>query len=309
MVHMGTIVIGIGGNALMRPSGGQAMAEEIRNINMVADSIALMCKNGNDKVIITHGNGTQVGDELERNEHARKYVPELPVHLLTAETQATIGSVIATALRNRMRVRRIDRDIEVVLAHVLVDGNDNAFKRPTKQIGRLYSAAELRKERGIDRFDYVKLGGMYRKVIASPKPKAVLEANAIAEAAKHSLVITCGGGGIPMAMRNGRINGISAVIDKDRTTGLLASSLNAERMVILTNAEYVYDGYPSKEKPVKNIKASALRKMLGKFEEGTMRPKLESCVDFIEKGGKEAYIGDILMLERILSGRSGTRVY
>ncbi len=306
---MGTVVIGIGGNALMRPSGGQAMSEEMRNIDKVVDSIALLCKKGNDRIIVTHGNGTQVGEELERNEHARKYVPELPMHLLTAETQATVGSIIATALRNRMNAHGIDRNVEVLLAHVLVGRNDPAFKKPTKQIGRLYSSAELRDELKIGRFDYVKLGSKYRKVVASPKPRAVLEADVIAKAAKHSLVITCGGGGIPVAMGNGKLAGVSAVIDKDRTTGLLASSLNADRMVILTNAEYVYESYPDKNRPIKSIKASALRKMLGRFEEGTMRPKLESCVDFIEKGGKEAYIGNIFMLERILSGNSGTRTY
>ncbi len=308
MVHMGTIVIGIGGNALMQPSGKQGMAEELRNINRVADSIALLCKKGSDRIIVTHGNGTQVGDELERNEHARRYVPELPMHLLTAETQATIGSVIATALRNRMNAHRIDRNVEVLLAHVLVDRNDPAFIKPTKQIGKLYSMAELRKELKLGRFDYVKSGSKYREVIASPRPKVVLEADAIARAARHSVVVTCGGGGIPMAMGNGKLAGVSAVIDKDRTTGLLASSLKAERMVILTNSDYVYYDYPKKGKPIRNAKAHELRKALGRFEEGTIRPKLESCIDFVEKGGREAYIGNIFMLERILSGRSGTKI-
>jgi len=299
---MDCIVIAIGGNALLNPSGKQYISKENRNIDKVASSIARICKTS--RVIITHGNGSQIGDELMRNEHAKKFIPKHPLYILNAETQAQIGSILETSLRNK----GIKQDISVILSHVLVEKNDKAFKTPTKQIGPFYTKEELGKELKLDRFDYKKIGNKYRMVVASPKPKEILEIYSIKEAGKRGIVIACGGGGIPTIKENGQYKNVNAVIDKDLTSQLLANSVKADKLVILTNADYVYSDYKNKKGKIKKISAKILKRNLDKFEDGTMKPKIEACVNFIENGGKSAYIGNIHQLEKILTEASGTKI-
>lgn len=301
---MKSVVIALGGNALLNPSGRQSFAKENSNMDRVAASITHLSNTGRFKILITHGNGSQVGDEMMRNEHAKRYVPKLPLYALNAETQAVIGSVIATSLRNS----GIKEDVGVVLAHVLVNRSDSAFKHPTKQVGPFYSRQELNEELKLDKFEYIQSNSKYRQVVASPRPSQILELDVIRKIAKSSVVVTCGGGGVPVIKARGGFEGVDAVIDKDLTSQLLASSVNADVLVILTNAKYVYADYSRKIRPIKNIRASALKKMLSDFEEGTMRPKIDACIRFIEGGGKEAYIGNVFELEKILAGKSGTRI-
>ena len=234
----GLLVIALGGNALLDPSAAQSFRNEGRSIDRVCRSIARLAKK--NRVIITHGNGSQVGDELVRNERAKAFVPKMPLYLLNAETQASIGSMLETSLRNSLNSLRVKRDVSVVFSHVLVDRNDPAFKKPTKPVGPLYTERGLKAELRISKFHYIKVGSRYRRVVASPKPKRILELRAIEECSKAGIVIACGGGGIPVVNRDNDIHGVNAVIDKDRATQLLASSLNADRMVILTNVDYVH---------------------------------------------------------------------
>jgi carbamate kinase len=305
---METIVIAIGGNALLDPSGRQSLFRENRNIDAVSKQIALLCKNTNRKIIITHGNGSQIGDSVMRNEHSKKYVPKLPLYALSAETQALIGSNIETSLRNNLNELGIKRDACVIFSHVIVGENDPAFKKPSKQIGPFYSKRKLEEELALDKFSYIKSGSKYRRVVASPKPKKILEIDTIAQEAKKSIVITCGGGGVPMVKKRNSLSPVNAVIDKDLTTQLLANSLGAKTLVILTNAQYVYADYKKMSGPIKQIEAKELKKHIDKFQEGTILPKIEACIKFIENGGKEAYIGNIFKLDLILKGKSGTKV-
>ena len=305
---MKSIVVALGGNALLNPSGKQSLSKENKNIDAVSKSIAKFCKGSNRTIVITHGNGSQVGDELMRNEHAKNYVPKLPLYILNAETQALIGTIIETSLRNNLSLVGSNRDVCVILAHVMVDRDDIAFKRPTKQVGPFYSKGELDDELRLDKFSYIKFGPKYRRVVASPRPKVILEAETIMTEAKRKIVVTCGGGGIPTIKTGKQLSSVNAVIDKDLTTQLLASSIGAETLVILTNAEYIYGNYEKKTNPVKEIRATVLKKKLDTFEEGTIRPKVEACIKFIENGGKEAYIGNVYKLQDILSGKSGTRI-
>lgn len=306
---MSSIVIALGGNALLAPFGKQSFAEENKNIDRVSKIIARMCKGADYDIVITHGNGSQVGDELLRNEHAKKYVPKMPLYILNAETQASIGTTIETSLTNELGDLKVKKGVCVVLAHVLVEEHDAAFRRPSKPIGPYYTENELHEELRSSKFDYAKLDGGYRKVVASPAPKAIVEIGPIKAQAKMGIVITCGGGGVPVIKRHGRLVGIDAVIDKDLTSQLLATQIGAEKMVILTGAEYIYSDHHTLNGPIKQIRAKDIKKRIGAFEEGTIRPKIEACIKFIENGGKEAYIGNVFKLEQILKGKSGTRIY
>ncbi|MDE1870630.1 MAG: carbamate kinase [Candidatus Micrarchaeota archaeon] len=306
---MKTVVIALGGNALLDPSGKQSFSMENENIGRVSKSIAELCKNRNYRVVITHGNGSQVGDELMRNEHAKMQVPKLPLYILNAETQALIGSILETSLRNSLNAMKVRRSVCVILAHVLVDKEDGAFRNPSKQIGPFYGNKELGRELALGRFDYIKSGSKYRRVVSSPKPKGILELDPIKSEVSRHIVITCGGGGIPTVRKGKMFYGIDAVIDKDLTTQLLANSINAEKMIILTNTDYVYGNYGKHANRIKEVRASTIKRRLEKFENGTIRPKIEACVRFIENGGKEAYIGDVFSLDAILKRKSGTMIH
>lgn len=306
---MKTVVIALGGNALLSPSGKQSFSKENQNIDRVSKSIARLCKRENYRILITHGNGSQVGDELMRNEHAKSNVPKMPLYILNAETQASIGSLVETSLRNNFNRMKVGKSICVILAHVLVDEKDPAFKNPSKPVGPFYSKAELRYELRLEKFDYITSGAKYRRVVASPKPRKILELDSIKSEMSGHVIVTCGGGGIPTVSRRGSLAGINAVIDKDLTTQLLASSVKAEKMVILTNADYVYGNFSRKTNRIKKVRSSVIKRNLKKFEKGTIRPKIEACIRFVESGGKEAYIGDVFSLEHILEGKSGTMIY
>ena len=305
---MKTIVIGLGGNALLSPGKSQKVGFELRNAERAAQEIAKIVKTGKYNIVITHGNGPQVGDEQIKNSNARGIVPALPLYMLNAETEASIGTVLETALRNEFRIINVDREVCVVLTHTVVDGKDRAFLKPTKPIGPLYSKNELLKELKFKKFSYIKVGSKYRMVVPSPLPARILEVGVIKSLVDSAVVIAAGGGGIPVVERNGGYVGVDAVIDKDMTTRLLANSINAHEMVILTDVDGVYRDFKNRKDTIRRIRAAELKSLIGTFEEGTMRPKLEACVEFIENGGRIARVGSLYDLEGILNGKSGTAV-
>jgi carbamate kinase len=255
-----SIVIALGGNALLDPSVKQSFSKENRNIDNVSHSIAELSKKGY-KIVVTHGNGSQVGDEIMRNEHAREHVPKLPLYILNSETQASIGTVIETSLLNSFAKLNIKRDVCVNLVHVLVNEKDPAFKRPEKRVGPFYTKKELDKELALDRFSYIKSGSKYRRVVPSPRPISILELDAIKRNMDKSIVITCGGGGVPVIRKKGILYGIDAVIDKDLTSQLLATSIKADTLIILTNADYVYDDSRKKDGGIKEVTAKETVKL------------------------------------------------
>ena len=303
---MKTIVIALGGNALLNPSGRQSYAEEQRNMARVARSIVSVAKR--HRVVITHGNGTQVGDELVRNILSGGKLDPLPLYAMTAETQGTIGSEIALALGREAKLQRARLDVSCVLTHVVVSPRDPAFRRPSKPIGPTMALGELKryKMRGMG---FVKSNGGYRLTVASPDPQGILELDSIRDLSGSGIVVACGGGGIPVVRRGLALEGAAAVIDKDSTTRLLANSIGADRMVILTDAGYVYADYPKNRWAITEMPASNMRKFIGRFEAGSIRPKVDAAVEFVENGGEEARIGNLFELEDIVAGRSGTRIY
>ena len=297
------VVIAIGGNAISDPSAIANPRSESASLRRVARSIAKLYLKDH-KIVVTHGNGPQVGRELERNELAAKMIPELPLYYLTAETESVIGSVICTALCEELLMVGRKPEVCTVISHVIVEQKGRA---PRKPVGQFMSASELKAELRRRTFEYIRKGDRYRRVVPSPKPLVLLESDMINSLCKNGIVVAAGGGGIPMVSKGGRYHGVDAVIDKDLTSSLLAHDIGADTLVLLTDTDYLFSKQEG-GRAISQIKVGALSKMIGSLEEGTIRPKVQACMDFIRRGGKAAYIGNLYKLEEILNGRSGTKI-
>jgi carbamate kinase len=305
---METLVIALGGNALLKKGERPTFGIQMGNVRRTAARLADVLSDRDTGFVITHGNGPQVGDELIRNEYSRKVIPPLPLYVLNAETQALIGSMLESAITTELAKRKIKRKVCAVLTHVMVNAKDPAFRDPEKQVGPFYSKMELERQLGHGRFDYVKSQGRYRRVVPSPRAESVMEMDAVSELLHSGHIVICGGGGgIPMIKSSGRLIGADAVIDKDSTAQLIANSVGAKRMAILTDVDCLY-GKDGRNEPIRRISAGALKGMLKGLEAGTMRPKAGACVDFIEGGGKRAYIGNLDKPGSVLSNETGTIV-
>ena len=291
---MKTVVVALGGNALQPVKEKWTYNELAKNINNAVKNFKGFDKNY--RLVICHGNGPQVGEFLIEQKIAKSLVPQMPLHVLDAFTQGQLGYLLQMSLRNQL-----GRSAVSVITQILIDKKDTAFNRPTKPIGPYY-------RRRIEK-NMVHFHDGWRRVVPSPKPKQIIEIDAIRNLIrKNFIVIAGGGGGIPVIKEHGIIRGVDAVIDKDLTAQLLASSLKADSMILLTGTDYVYANYKEKRGKIIGIRAKWLNRIINNFEEGTIRPKLQACVDFIEKGGKKAYIGNIYNLKEIIGGVSGTRI-
>ena len=303
------IVIALGGNALLREGQKPTYDNQYSNLKKAAGQIAAVARNPSTKLLVTHGNGPQIGCELLRNEYAKSRLPVLPMHILNAETQASIGSMIVAALSGEFKRRGISRGVATVLTHTVVNVRDPAFRHPTKPIGPFYTRAQLSAELRRGRFSYVEERGKFRRVVPSPKPMAVLESAAIkAMVSNGTVVVAGGGGGIPIVNSGRAYAGVAAVIDKDSTARLMANAMHADTLVILTDVSGLYHDYPNSRSIVRRMSARELKLTIPKLEEGTMRPKAEACVRFLENGGSRAYIGKLPDLEKILAGKAGTAI-
>jgi carbamate kinase len=294
-------VVALGGNALMRPGERGTAAEQLTNLRRAVAALQpLLAEPG---LVLTHGNGPQVGNQLLRQERAADEAPPLPLWLAVAQTQAEIGALISSELRPALA----GREPVCILTHVRVAAEDPAFDRPTKPIGPFYSASEaeqLERERGWLLVSDANRG--YRRVVPSPEPLEIVELDVIRQlAASGAVAIACGGGGIPVVRRGGRLAGVDAVIDKDRASALLADGLEAERLLILTEVPAVYGnfGRPGQEE-VRELSAAEAESLLPELAEGSMRPKVESALSF----GGETLITNFDALEAALAGEGGTRI-
>jgi carbamate kinase len=286
----------------MRPGERGTAAEQLANLRRAVTGLRpLLAKTGG--LVITHGNGPQVGNELLRQERAAEEVPPLPLWLAVAQTQAEIGALIAAGLRPALE----DREVACVLTHVTVAPDDPAFERPTKPIGPFYSAEQagvLERERGWALVSDANRG--HRRVVPSPAPLEIVELDAIRRLVEAGTVtIACGGGGIPVALREGRLSGVDAVIDKDRASALLARKLEAERLIILTEVPAVYRNFgDSDQEEIPELSRSDAEALLPQLSEGSMRPKIESALGF----AGETLITSFDALPDALAGTAGTRV-
>jgi carbamate kinase len=295
-------VVALGGNALMRPGERGTAAEQLANLRRAITALRpLLAESGG--LVITHGNGPQVGNELLRQERAAAEAPPLPLWLAVAQTQAEIGALIAAELRPALS----ERAVTCVLTHVRVASDDPAFDRPTKPIGPFYSAEQakaLERERGWALAPDANRG--HRRVVPSPEPLEIVELDAIRRlVGAGTVTIACGGGGIPVTRSGPRLSGVDAVIDKDRASALLASELEAERLIILTEVPAVYRSFGDRDQAeIRELSRTDAEALLPQLSEGSMRPKIESALDF----GGETLITSFDALEAALAGRAGTRI-
>jgi carbamate kinase len=298
-----TLVVALGGNALIRAGERGTAAEQLAALRETSAALRPLVAEG--EVVITHGNGPQVGNELLRQERAADEVPPLPLYLAVAQTQAEIGALIEAEL-----APVAGRPIACLLTHVHVAADDPAFARPTKPIGPFYSeeqAGALERERG---WQLVQDAGRgFRRIVPSPTPLEIVElASVRALLASGAIAVACGGGGIPVVSRNGMLKGIDAVIDKDRASALLARRLGAERLVILTDVPAVYRGFGTPEQQeLRELSAGAAEALLPELAEGSMRPKVEAAIEVARAGG-ETVITSKEALADALDGRAGTRI-
>jgi carbamate kinase len=286
----------------MRPGERGTAAEQLANLRRAVTGLRpLLTESGG--LVITHGNGPQVGNELLRQERAAAEAPPLPLWLAVAQTQAEIGALIAAEFRAALD----DREVACLLTHVTVALDDAAFDRPTKPIGPFYSADQaevLERERGWALVSDANRG--HRRVVPSPEPLEIVELEAIRRLVKAGTVtIACGGGGIPVARREGRLSGVDAVIDKDRASALVARELGAERLIILTEVPAVYRSFGDEnQEEIRELSRDDAAALLPQLSEGSMRPKIESALGF----AGETLITSFDALADALAGTAGTRV-
>ena len=298
-----TTVIALGGNALIRAGERGTAAEQLANLRTACAALAPLLSD--PRVVVTHGNGPQVGNELLRQERAADVAPPLPLYLAVAQTQAEIGALLAAELRPVA-----GRPVACVLTHVEVAGDDPAFAEPTKPIGPFYSEAEARRlerERGWNVISDAGRG--WRRVAASPEPVRIVELESIrALLNAGDVVIAAGGGGIPVVRREDRLKGVDAVIDKDRASALLAAALAAERLVILTDVRALLRDFGGPdETEIRELTIAEAEELLPQLAAGSMRPKLEAAIAFARAGG-ETLIASSESLEETLAGDAGTTI-
>jgi carbamate kinase len=286
----------------MRPGERGTAAEQLANLRRAFSALRpVLAESG--ALVITHGNGPQVGNELLRQERAADEAPPLPLWLAVAQTQAEIGALIAAELRPTVE----DREVACVLTHVTVAPDDPAFDRPTKPIGPFYSteqAETLERERGWVLAPDANRG--HRRMVPSPEPLEIVELDAIRRLAEAgTITIACGGGGIPVVRRGVRLSGVNAVIDKDRASSLLARELDAKRLIILTGVPAVYRNFGEQDQEeIRELSRSEAETLVPQLSEGSMRPKVESALGF----AGETLITNFEMLEDALAGGAGTRI-
>lgn len=293
-------VVALGGNALMRPGERGTAAEQLANLKRAVAALRPLL--AEPSLVITHGNGPQVGNELLRQERAADEAPPLPLWLAVAQTQAEIGALIAQELRPVLE----GREPACILTHVRVAAGDPAFDRPTKPIGPFYSAEQaeqLERQRGWSLLSDANRG--HRRVVPSPQPLEIAELDAIRRLSESAVVIACGGGGIPVVRRGERLVGIDAVIDKDRASALLARGLDADRLVILTEVPAVFRNFGEADQAeLRTLSRTDAEALLPTFAEGSMRPKVEAALAF----PRETLITNFDALDSALRGDSGTRI-
>ena len=307
------IVIALGGNAVLKRGQKGTMEEQYSNVKDTVSKVADLIQKGY-KVVLTHGNGPQVGATLLRHEAAKSIVPPFPLDACGSETQGFLGYMIQQALRNELKTRGVDKFVVTVITRVIVDKHDSAFQNPTKPIGPFYSkdeASQLKEQRP-DLVIKEDAGRGFRRVVPSPDPKIIAERTAIRALIDAGfVVVACGGGGIPVIEDEGQTVGVEAVIDKDLAAQRLATLIGAHTLIILTDvdAAYLYYGSPKQER-IKEITSGKLKNFLreGQFKEGSMAPKVEAAIRFVESGGERAVIAELGHLAEALEGQAGTQV-
>jgi len=308
------IVIALGGNAILQAGQRGTIKEQLENVDIACKYLVEIISAGKYGMIITHGNGPQVGNVLLQNEMASSLVPPMPLDVCDAATEGMIGYIIQQTLANRLRAIGLKHNITTVLTQVIVDKDDAAFKKPSKPIGPFYSfdeAQKLQRDKGWSMFEDSSRG--YRRVVPSPRPFEIQETRIIRDLLeKEEIVIAVGGGGIPVIREEDRsLRGIEAVIDKDLAAEKLAEDINAAIFMILTDVEQVKLNYGSAaEVGIGRMTADEAENYVkeGQFGEGSMKPKVEAGIRFIRAGGRRTIITALNKALEALEGQVGTMI-
>lgn len=306
------VVVALGGNAILRPGQRGTIAEQRENAERAAAQIAKMLASGLD-VVITHGNGPQIGNILCQNEEARGIVPPMPLDVCGAQSQGMIGYLLQQALTNALARLGSTRRVITLVTRVRVDGDDPAFAAPTKPVGAFYSEREaqaLSREKGyLMRED---VGRGWRRVVPSPAPVEIVERDLIRRLVQAgAVVIAAGGGGIPVIETPQGLAGVEAVIDKDLAAACLAVEVKAQALFILTDVRRVCLNYRRPDQiELDALTVDEARRHLesGQFHAGSMGPKIRAAVEFIEAGGEYAVIGSLDEADRVWNREAGTVV-
>jgi len=301
-----TLLVALGGNALIKKGQEGTIEQQFENLLLPISQIARLSRKY--RIIITHGNGPQVGNLLLQQECCDA-VPKLPLEILVAQTQGQIGYMIETTLDNELIKLGInDQFFVTVISYVVVNDKDPAFKKPTKPIGPIYSEQEAAS------LPYLihKTAKGFRRVVASPMPVTIVEKREIKKLIEMNfIVICCGGGGIPVIREERAFQGIDAVIDKDLASAKLAEEVGVDIFIIATDVQGVALNYGKKDQKFLRsitLEQAELYIKEGHFPAGSMKPKIEAAMQFIQKGGKRAVITSLENIEQAISGESGTEV-
>lgn len=298
---MELIVIALGGNAICKRNELLSVENQYRNIDATTQLIAKLA--GKYRLVIVHGNGPQVG-LLALQNAAYPKVPAYPLDILVAETQGMLGYMIGRSLQQHENVK----NVVTLLTQVEVDKNDPSFKDPTKYVGPVYQPEEedaLKQQYG---WQFKKDGQYLRRVVPSPKPKNILEIDIIKKLLTDDAIVICnGGGGVPVIKDNHGYKGVEAVIDKDHSAAQLAIQLKADHLMILTDADAVYENWGTPQQTALHKVNTERLKPLA-VDDGAIGPKVKSVIEFVEETGNKAYIGTLTDIEALMAGSKGTIV-
>ena len=310
---METIVIALGGNAIIRSREFSTIRDQFAQTRKAMDNLVEVFKRGYN-FVLTHGNGPQVGNILIRVEASQDKAYPIPLGVAVAQTQGEMGYMIAQVLSNEFTREGIRRDIVCMLTQVLVDENDEAVKDPTKYVGPVYED-QAQIDRLLERGVRLKMdiGRGMRRVVPSPKPLSIVERDSILKLLQQGvIVVACGGGGMPVYYdADGELEGIDGVVDKDLASAVLAREINAHKLVIVTGVKKVATRYGTPEQIDHDVLSlSQARRLLadGEFPPGNMGPKIEAAIEFLENGGRKVLITDIEDIVPAFEGRTGTLI-
>jgi carbamate kinase len=307
-------LVAMGGHAFMQKDERGTIEDHERNADHITGLLMTLVERGYN-IIVTHGNGPQVGNLLVQHEQAREEVPVMPLDVLVAMTEGSLGYILQQSLLNRLRRREIKKYVVTVVTQVVVDEKDPAFENYNKPIGPFLSKEEAERRRDDwgwqIREDSARRG--WRRLVASPKPLRVIQRHMIRDTTRAGhIVVACGGGGIPIRVtEDGRYEGIEAVVDKDLTSSVLACDVKAELLIILTSVPHVYVNFNRPDqRALSAVTLDEIRQLVteGHFPPGSMGPKVEAAIHFLQHGGRRTLITDPDSLPEAMEGRAGTHI-
>jgi len=304
------ITIALGGNALLQAGQEGTFEQQAQNARTALSQLVEMMKEHD--IVLTHGNGPQVGKLHLQNELARDKTPAMPFDVCGAMTQGQIGYLLQQQLKNELLRHGIKRQVVTLITQTVVDPEDQAFKNPTKPVGSFYSAEEAKKFMAEKNEVWIEDSGRgWRKVVPSPEPRSIVEEEIIKDLVDKYIVIASGGGGIPVVLENGVYRGVEAVIDKDLAAQILARAVGSEVLMILTDVSHAAINYGKPDqKQIGTVTVTELKRYNaeGHFASGSMGPKVRAAISFVENGGRRAIITSLDRALAALDGKEGTQV-